>query len=303
MRAAGYFAVTANVSAESAEAIGRHLLRRPELAGLQGPTVSKVVSKTLGQHGWYAVRVVVRQESLLSLVDYLRRAGGTDVTVSRLDYVFGDRSRVLPGPHRATETALAYPAAEAVDYNRLYLYPAPRSTMTATAAAPAPTMRPYHRQGTIDYARLDFDPNEPVLKPDAMQQNLQLLEIFGLLSAHYTDFNHRPDVFLDSNTILCYDPDDLNVRVSPDVYLAFGVDAQAIRQRKLYLPWEVGKPPDWVLEIGSSSTGPEDVGRKRDDLRPHRRAGILALRSAGWRVSRGSWPGTGWWPGRMSLSS
>ena len=93
MRAAGYFAVTANVSAESAEAIGRHLLRRPELAGLQGPTVSKVVSKTPGKHGWYAARVVVRQESLLPLVDYLRRAGGTDVTVSRLDYVFGDRSR------------------------------------------------------------------------------------------------------------------------------------------------------------------------------------------------------------------
>ncbi len=136
--------------------------------------------------------------------------------------------------------------------------------MTATAAAPATTMRPYHRQGEIDYARLDYNPDEPVLKPDAMQQNLQLLEIFGLLSAHYTDFNHRPDVFLDSNTILCYDPDDLNVRVSPDVYLAFGVDAHAIRQRKLYLPWEVGKPPDWVLEIGSSSTGPEDVGRKRD---------------------------------------
>ena len=54
------------------------------------------------------------------------------------------------------------------------------------------------------------------------------------------------------------------MRVSPDVYLAFGVDAQAIRPRKLYLPWEVGKPPDWVLEIGSASTGREDVGRKRD---------------------------------------
>ena len=47
------------------------------------------------------------------------------------------------------------------------------------------------------------------------------------------------------------------------MYLAFGVEADAIRERKLYLPWEVGKPPDWVLEIGSSSTGPEDVGRKR----------------------------------------
>ena len=45
--------------------------------------------------------------------------------------------------------------------------------------------------------------------------------------------------------------------------MAFGVDAHAIRQRKLYLPWEVGKPPDWVLEVASVSTGREDVGRKR----------------------------------------
>ena len=135
--------------------------------------------------------------------------------------------------------------------------------MATTAPAPTNTMLPYHEQGTIDYARLDYDPNEPVLKPDAMEQNLQLQEIFGLLRAHVTDFNRRPDVFLDSNTIICYDRHDLNVRVSPDVYLAFGVDAQAIRPRKLYLPWEVGKPPDWVLEIASSSTGREDVGRKR----------------------------------------
>ena len=136
--------------------------------------------------------------------------------------------------------------------------------MTTMAAAPTITMRPYRRQGKIDYAHLDFDPDEPVLKPDAMQQNLPLEAILVLLRAHCTDFNRRPDVFLDSNTIICYDPTNLNVRVSPDVYLAFGVDTQAIRQRKLYLPWEVGKPPDWVLEVASSSTSREDVGRKRD---------------------------------------
>ena len=136
--------------------------------------------------------------------------------------------------------------------------------MTATAAAPATTMRPYHKQGKIDYARLDYNPDEPVLKPEAMDQERPIHAIIGLLASRFTDFEQRPDTFLSSNTILCYDPDDLNVRVSPDVYLAFGVDAETIRQRKLYLPWEAGKPPDWVLEIGSSSTGPEDVGRKRD---------------------------------------
>ncbi len=136
--------------------------------------------------------------------------------------------------------------------------------MTTTATAPTITMLPYREQGTIDYARLDFDPDEPVLKPDAMQQNLPLEAILVLLRAHFTDFNRRPDVFLDSNTIICYDPDDLNVRVSPDVYLAFGVNTEAIRSRKIYLPWEAGKPPDWVLEVASSSTSREDVGRKRD---------------------------------------
>ncbi len=136
--------------------------------------------------------------------------------------------------------------------------------MTATAAAPASTtMRPYRKQGQIDYARLDYNPDEPVLKPDAMEQEQPMQEFLGLLASRFTDFGQRPDTFLSSNTILCYDPDDLNVRVSPDVYLAFGVNTQAIRQRKLYLPWEAGKPPDWVLEVASVSTAREDVGRKR----------------------------------------
>ena len=135
--------------------------------------------------------------------------------------------------------------------------------MAAIVTPTTPAMRPYHEQGTIDYARLDFDPDEPVLKPEAMDQEQPVHAIIGLLASRFTDFDQRPDTFLSSNTIICYDPVDLNVRVSPDVYLAFGVDAQAIRQRKLYLPWEVGKPPDWVLEIGSASTGREDTGRKR----------------------------------------
>ena len=136
--------------------------------------------------------------------------------------------------------------------------------MTTMAAAPTITARPYRKQGEIDYARLDYDPHELVRKPEAMDQEQPIHAIIAVLTSRFTDFDQRPDTFLSSNTIICYDPDDLNVRVSPDVYLAFGVDADAIRERKLYLPWEAGKPPDWVLEIGSSSTGREDVGRKRE---------------------------------------
>ena len=125
-------------------------------------------------------------------------------------------------------------------------------------------MLPYVQQGEIDYASLDYDPDERELPPDAMEQELAVQEILGLLASRFTDFGQRPDTFLSSNTILCYDPRNLNVRVAPDVYLAFGVDAQAIRPRKLYLPWEVGKPPDWALEVASASTAREDTGRKRE---------------------------------------
>ena len=124
------------------------------------------------------------------------------------------------------------------------------------------SMIPYRRQGDIDYANLDFNPDVSVEKPDAMEQHLEQAEIFGLLSARFTDFNQRPDVFIDFDSNICYDRRNLNVRVSPDIYLAFGVDANAIRPRKLYLPWEAGKPPDWALEISSDSTWRDDVDRK-----------------------------------------
>ena len=131
-----------------------------------------------------------------------------------------------------------------------------------TASKPAFKILPYRRQGEIDYASLEFNPDEKRRTEDAMDQNLEIAEILGIFRARFTDFNRRPDVFLDNETYICYDPGNLNVRVSPDIYLAFGVDARAIRPRKLYLPWEVGKPPDFALEVASASTALNDVNRK-----------------------------------------
>ena len=135
---------------------------------------------------------------------------------------------------------------------------------TTLPVATTATMLPYHRQGDIDYACLDFDPHERELPPDAMEQELAVHDLLNLLASHFTDFGARPDTFLSSNTILCYDPSNLNVRLAPDVYLAFGVDERAIRQRRLYLPWEVGKPPDLAVEVASASTARQDVTAKRD---------------------------------------
>ena len=133
--------------------------------------------------------------------------------------------------------------------------------MTTTAADV--TMLPYRRLGDIDYSKLEFDPDGGDRPPDNMQQVREIWEFLDLIQAWLGDFYRRPDVFIDSGNFICYDPSDLNIRVAPDLYIAFGVDAEAIRSRRLYLPWEVGKPPDWVLEVASESTGRVDTGRKR----------------------------------------
>ena len=115
----------------------------------------------------------------------------------------------------------------------------------------------------IDYASLEYDPDEPEPLPDAMEQDHILRDFMHVLADYCTESDRSPDNFLSSNTILCYDPNNLNVRVQPDCYLAFGVDVRAIRRRKIYLPWEVGKPPDLALEVGSESTSENDIVRKR----------------------------------------
>ncbi len=121
----------------------------------------------------------------------------------------------------------------------------------------------YDRQTVINYDSLEFNPDEPEPLPDAMIQNPVLHEIISILTTRFSTGSRQPYVFLDSNTFICYDPGNLNVRVGPDLYLAFGVDAEAIREKKLYLPWEAGKPPDFVLEVASETTARHDLTEKR----------------------------------------
>ena len=51
----------------------------------------------------------------------------------------------------------------------------------------------------------------------------------------------------------------------PDLMIAFGVDPALYRESNGYIVSEQGKPPDFVLEIASRSTGQEDTGPKRRD--------------------------------------
>jgi len=121
---------------------------------------------------------------------------------------------------------------------------------------------PYRKTSEIDYDSLDFDPHESVKKPSAMGQREEQMDAFMLLYAYFASSGARADVFASYDTNICYDPDDFTRHVSPDVYIALGVDAKAIRSRLIYLPWEAGKPPDLVMEIATADTASEDVDIK-----------------------------------------
>ena len=78
-------------------------------------------------------------------------------------------------------------------------------------------------------------------------------------------FRKRPDVFISGAFYICYDPTNGNRRLQPDCIIVFDVDAEAVRYNlPNYWIWEVGKPPDFVMEIASPTTSNNDLGHKRD---------------------------------------
>lgn len=103
---------------------------------------------------------------------------------------------------------------------------------------------------------------EPERIEDDMEQWPTVFRISGLLYERYKD---RPDVFINGGGFVSYDVTDGNRRVAPDLFIAFDVDAAGIYEN---LPnfwiWEIGKPPDLVMEVASPSTAANDLGWKRE---------------------------------------
>ena len=58
--------------------------------------------------------------------------------------------------------------------------------------------------------------------------------------------------------------EDWSLHFYPDVIVAFEVDAYAIAARNGYVISEVGKPPDFVMEVASESTAKRDETVKRE---------------------------------------
>jgi len=93
LRAEPYYRLTANVQGTSEEQVSATILARPQLAGLQGPTIARVYN--LEPQDWYSVSLLVKKEHLLEAVDHLRDSGAVDIAASQLSYLFDGRSQAF----------------------------------------------------------------------------------------------------------------------------------------------------------------------------------------------------------------
>ena len=96
--------------------------------------------------------------------------------------------------------------------------------------------------------------------PDGPFQDRFYREIVSTLATY---FRNRPRCNVNGNTFIYYEEGNPQRRVAPDCYVAFDIDMEILERYDTYLLWEMGKAPDFVMEIASPSTARTDVGPKR----------------------------------------
>ena len=99
--------------------------------------------------------------------------------------------------------------------------------------------------------------------PDGEYQAPIYVDALATLRTHY---ENSPDVRVNGNTFLYYVQGNPNMSVSPDCYVATGLSSEQqgnIDRNNTYRLWEVGKPPEFVMEIASENTKSNDLIGKR----------------------------------------
>ena len=112
---------------------------------------------------------------------------------------------------------------------------------------------------TGDYSHLEPLPDPP-REPD-MQQTEGIVAFHLALRLY---FARRDDVLISGEGFLRHEATNNAERLAPDCVVAFGVNPEGIVARNGYVISEIGKPPDFVLEVASRSTGRRDYTVKRE---------------------------------------
>jgi Uma2 family endonuclease len=96
--------------------------------------------------------------------------------------------------------------------------------------------------------------------PDGRYQDPYFREIVSTIELHLKSDTTE----VSGNTFIYYQEGNPQLRLSPDCFVSFNVNKAILDLHNSYRIWAVGKPPDFVLEIGSPSTATNDLGNKRD---------------------------------------
>ena len=128
-------------------------------------------------------------------------------------------------------------------------------TMTMRTTTATPTRPPKPERGARRYTILP----DPPKKID-MAQHKHIVRAHSILEDRYAD---DPTTLVFGEGYLLLTAGDRRCYVVPDCLIAFGVEAEELDESSGYVISEVGKPPDFVLEIASESTGERDYTVKR----------------------------------------
>ena len=88
-RALKYQRITGDIQGESEEEVARQVVKRRELGGLDGPTISPV--HTQKTDNWYTVQVLVQKTDIAEVVSHFRGLGGIGITTNDVQYIYRDR--------------------------------------------------------------------------------------------------------------------------------------------------------------------------------------------------------------------
>ena len=100
LRASKAVSVFANIRGASPEAIAQSMFTKQVIGGLQGPTLSPVITRKEEQ--WYAAHLIVQKDQLSQAIAELRSIGGSGVVVAPVTYIFEEE----PSEYRSMLEAL-----------------------------------------------------------------------------------------------------------------------------------------------------------------------------------------------------
>jgi len=87
LRAKSQYMIFANIRGESMEAIREKIFSQPDLGGLQGPTISPMITRE-GVGDWWAINLVTSAADLYTTIQQVRAIGGSGVVVTPITYIF-----------------------------------------------------------------------------------------------------------------------------------------------------------------------------------------------------------------------